>query len=552
MFSSQSSSVTSPETRETRLLWTIIALHLLAIALPYLWAGLIVPDDAVWGGLLFNPDDQNVHLAWAKGAAQGHLFSRDYFTTENLSDHSRPLFFNALTALIGLLSKISTLSVVTIYHILRLIFAACALKWFHDLCAQWTSSPRVRLTAVALAAFAGGAGWLQTLLPQVGVQVLAARNFVDRPGVAFPMMPEAWGFFSAFVFPLNIAAIALLCLTLSRLLRFQKQRARRDLIIAALAAFFLSNIHTYDALPLIALIIGATWWQRANWKSAAVVIIAASLPVFYQLRVFAGSEEFRLKALTPTSAPPFWDLALSYGFLLLLALVGAWQLRRDNQARWPLLWIVITFAIIYAPVSFARKMIEGVHLPLCFFAAVAIVALIERVRALSLQRVSIAIFIAVLSVSSWQFVGWCINENWRDNNRSRGDFMPPLFFTQSEMNALHYLDALPPERKYLRAVLCWPKLGNYIPQATGFSTYVGHWAETLNLKGGDGKLAQAYAFYNGSLNENQSIQWLRANKIAYFIESQYERAEFPATLPSARFGWKPVWSEKGTAIYAAP
>ena len=191
------------------------------------------------------------------------------------------------------------------------------------------------------------------------------------------MMPEAWGFFSAFVFTLNIAAMALLCLTLARWLRYRESRNRRDLIVAALSAFLLSNIHTYDALPLIALMIVATLWQRdvKNWKSAAIVIIAASLPVFYQIIVFAGSEEFRLKALTPTPAPPIWDLALSYGFLLLLAVIGSWQLRRELNARWPLLWILITFAIIYAPVSFARKMIEGVHLPLCFFAAVAIVAL---------------------------------------------------------------------------------------------------------------------------------------------------------------------------------
>ena len=540
MFSDHSSS----DKRETRLLWCIIALHLLAIALPYLWAYLIVPPDYVWGGLLFNVDDQNVHLAWAKGAVQGQFFSRDYFTMENLSDNTRPLFFNALTALIGLLSKITTLPVVTIYHFLRLIFAACALKWFHDLCAQWTNSPRVRLTAVALAAFAGGAGWLQKALPQV----LAGRNFVDRPGVAFPMMPEAWGFFSAFVFTINIAAMALLCLTLARLLRYRESGNRRDLIVSALSAFVLSNIHTYDALPLTALIIVATLWQRdlKNWKSATIIIIGASLPVLYQIIVFAGSEEFRLKALTPTTAPPILDLALSYGFLLLLAIIGAWQLRREHSARWPLLWIVITFAIIYVPVSFARKMIEGVHLPLCFFAAVAIVALIERARSKELQRFSVAALVAFLSISSWQFVAWCVGENWRDNNISRGDLTPPLLLSQGDMKALHYLNALPNERKYLHAVLVLPKLGNYVPQATGFSTYIGHWAETLHL---DEKSAQTIAFFTGAMTENQSVQWLRDNKIAYVIEGQYA---LPETLPLSRFGWQPIWAQHGTAIYATP
>ena len=66
------------------------------------------------------------------------------------------------------------------------------------------------------------------------------------------------------------------------------------------------------------------------------------------------------------------------------------------------------------------------------------------------------------------------------------------------------------------------------------------------------KMHKPMCFYGGALNEAQSLQWLRDNIIAYVIEGEYERGAFPDTLPSSRFGWKPIWAQNGTAIYATP
>jgi hypothetical protein len=545
------------EPREKRRLHLLVLLHALAISLPYAWAALITPPGQVWGGLLFNPDDQLVHLAWAKQAAQGHFFIRDAFTTENLSDGSRPLFFNALTWLMGVLSRLLHVEVAWVYHAIRVLSAVVGLYALHALTRFWTSDARVRILTVAIAAFAGGAGWARDALPQV----LAGRAWIDRPDATFPMMPEAWGFASNFVFTLNAASFCLLCLVYLHLLR-ARAGEKHALVLAAAFAFLLANIHTYDALPLIVVVCLATLLDHRGAalqpKPALVVILAALAPVTWQVLVFARSEEFRLKAVTPTPAPPLLDLALSLSPLLILGAVGIVAARRGlvqvlaPGRVWPVMWAVVTLTAIYAPVSFARKMIEGLHIPLSFGAALGLVFLLSKLPSPIIRRAVGVGALGVLSLSMVHFVAWCLGANWRDNNLSRGGpMMPPLRISQSDAAALKYLDSLPMSQKEGRAVVSFPKLGAYVPRATGMSTYTGHWAETLRLEGPDGKLAQLYAFFDGSMGAQESRAWLRENRIGYVLEGEYERELFRSTLPSQRLGLQRVWSDQGAAVYAA-
>src|SRR5687767_3267215 len=79
---------------EVQRFWWVAFPWLLMVSLPYLWAWAVAPQGYSYGGLLYNVDDQNVHLAWARQAAEGQWFFRDLFTSEGLSGGERPLFFN--------------------------------------------------------------------------------------------------------------------------------------------------------------------------------------------------------------------------------------------------------------------------------------------------------------------------------------------------------------------------------------------------------------------------------------------------------------------------
>ncbi|HVF09748.1 MAG TPA: hypothetical protein VNA16_03045, partial [Abditibacteriaceae bacterium] len=476
----------SIDAREWRRLHGIAALLLLALALPYLWALAITPRGYAYGGLLYNPDDQNVHLAWARQAAAGHFFFRDLFTTESLGSATRPLFTNVFCWIMGATSGLTHVPLILIYHGLRLLCAALALYSFYGLSTLLTEDKRVRLVALLLMAFSGGLGWLQAMLPQF----FPDRTFIDRPDGAL-MMPEAFTFTSAFVFPLNIASIALLPLIYGGVLRAGHTGRLKYAVWAGVAALLLANIHTYDALPLIATLLlwlalralpgapdsSAEQKESKAWLASLIVIIFALLPIAYQWLVFRNSEEFRIKALTPTPAPPLLDVVLSYGLLLLLALLGSVLSWQSSRARLMTVWVLVTLLMIYAPVSFARKMIEGLHLPLCFLAATGLVWLLARVSSPLVRRAAAAGAVGLLCISSLRFVGWCL-DNTRDNNLNRGGpFMPPLYLTGGDAAAMHFLNTLPAASRE-QAVLCLPKLGNYAPRETGLHVYIGHWAET--------------------------------------------------------------------------
>lgn len=551
-----SNSSTPSQPRETKLLHILILLHALAISLPYAWAALVVPWDATWGGLLYSPDDANVHLSWARQARDGHFFIRDLFTTENLSDNSRPLFFNALTFGIGLLSRITTLNVVICYHAVRVLCAILGLYALHALTKRWSDDWRVRISTVALAAFAGGAGWIGELTPQV----LASRVWIDRADSDL-MMPEAWGFASNFLFALNAASFALLCVTYDRLLR-AREGDRKSLVVAAIAAFLLANIHTYDALPLLAIIVLASLiearrdgFDRAKLQASLAVIGAALAPIAWQVVVYASSQEFKLKANTPTPAPALANLLGSYSPLLLLSIVGIVAARKGRLQVlaagrvWPLVWALATLLMIYAPVSFARKMIEGLHLPLAFGAALGLVALLEKMPR-GVRRAAWIGATSVLSLSMLLFAAWCISpRTWTDNNISRGLLMPPLYLARGDAHALAFLDALPASEKRGLAVLCFPKVGSYVPRATGISVFAGHWAETLHL---GRKMSESEAFYRGRLSESEARAWLSQNRIGWILEGQYEKGVYQSDL-AARYPFlKAAWAQGATKLFRVP
>lgn len=552
----ESSAVSQSEKRAFALICT---LFVLAITLPYLWAWMTVPAGYVYGGLLYNPDDQNVHLAWMRQAHDGAFFFRDSFTGESLA--TRPLFNNVFAWAVGTLSRISTLPLLFLYHTTRIVFAALALWWLLRLVACWTTNSRIRILTIALVAFSSGAGWLAFLAP--------SRTFIDRAaGVTTNsptlMMPEAWTFASVFIFPLYAVSLTLLPFVLYQTTRAVRGDGRRPLAWAFGALLILTNIHTYDALPLGLLLLT---WTVMNLKVAEErppapyaplwVSLGALPPLLYQVWVFRNSAEFQQKALTPTLAPEVLDLGLSYAPLLLLAAVGVWMARArkiDSAVWFPLLWVSAILLCIYAPVSFARKMIEGAHMPLCFLAATGLAVLLRGLSGRALQGAAVAA-VAVLSVSSFQFTAWCL-ANAADNNFSRaGMFMPPLSLAVDDASALDLLDESGEGRDGV--VLALPYLSNYVPRETGRTVYAGHWAETLNYWNNEthtGKLAEVQNFYGlgRPMTADEARTWLKKNKIRFVIEGSYEHvlmgqahAHLPLTLP--------VWNHSGaTVIYRVP
>ncbi|MBW3637349.1 MAG: hypothetical protein KY445_12950 [Armatimonadetes bacterium] len=519
----------------SRLASLILLGFLALITLPYALAPLILPQNAVWGGLLGSADDQNVHLMWARQAQEGAFFLRDKFTTESLVSGEKPLFFNVLPALMGILARIFGVDVVFPYHVLRVALAAWALWQFHQLARLVTrrdeTDNRLPIFALLLLCFTTGAGFLASL-PFFGRFL-----FIDRPDGNFPLMPEAFFLLSAFAYPLNIASFGLLALL------FRKLIEKSGALTAFFAALLLANIHTYDALPFLATATLWALWQAKNAEKSAMrvtlaAICGAILPVAYQFFVFRGSEEFRLKALTVTAPPDLPSMLLVFAPLLVLAAFGIRKWREFPAIPLLLLWIATTFALVYAPTtlfSFARKMIEGVQIPLVLLAAIGAGALWDKMAAFGPRQLVFALGLGILMISPAQFFGWIWN-NTLENNAARWRvLMPPLALSRGDAAALRAIEKQGGDG----AVLSLPYLGSYVPRATGKWTYAGHWAETLRFE--TEKFPRVARFYQGRMTPDEARAFLCDHRIRWVVEGQFEREFSGGVSVASQLGLRPIF-----------
>jgi hypothetical protein len=540
----------SPSNFENRYFWSVSFLFLCAITLPYLWAWAITPNGMGWSGLLWKADDQNVHLAWARQAQDGHLFFRDLFTTEGLVSGERPLFFNLLPLAWGLLAH-TGLPLIFWYHLTRVGAALATLWQFHRLAQLVLPTVRERVISIWLIALATGSSFAAVAVPWL----YDHYTFIDHPdptkNFPFPTMPEAFVFTSAFAYPLNIVAYGLLAL-LARLVIEPSAKSGKTAALAFGCAFLLSNIHTYDAIPLgLTVLI----WILLNKKDRrehlpvrGAILAGLALPVLYQGIVFRGSQEFREKALTLTLPPPLHSIALSLAVLLLPALLGAWIVWKSGsentstRGRFVIVWALVTVISIYAPVSFARKMLEGAQLPLALLAAVGYACLAASIANRSIRRTVMIAGAVMLSISPAYFTLFCIQQN--------DTYMPPRYLMDSEWQALHYLDT---KGDRSSAVLSLPLVGSYGPRETGMTFYLAHWAETLHF--GD-KFKLGLNFYGDRLTPTEARNLLRTNKIRYVIEGQYERLFGKNSSYASDYGLHPIWSsgsgDRRTVIYEIP
>lgn len=499
-----------------------------ALSLPYLFAWGITPPERAWLGHIWNPDEPNVYYSWMRQAADGKVFLEDLFTTEPQEGR----FTNVFLLGLGWCAALTRLPVPLVYGLARFACAALLLYSVHRFLHGLGATRPTRWAAFWLAGTASGLGWLAVAL---GPVLPPGLSFVDigletrASGIAEGlMMPEANTFASALLLPLFSFSMSLLLAIVLLGSRAIREGRLRDAVGAGLLGLLLGSVHTYDLVPLHLLLgalaaIGA-WRQRCIRPITAYVVFALlSLPsLAYQVWVFSVDEVFHAKAVTVTASPTPASYAVSFGLPLLLALAGAWFVARRREARWTpvALWLAIGLAVAFLPgLSFQRKMIEGVHLPMAMLAAVALTrqlpALLRGMPRARAARTLALAGVLLCAPSSVVLVGGRCLASVVDNNRARmGAMMPPYSVSRDDLAAALWLREHAGRED---AILCLPYLGSYVPGLTGRKVWIGHWAETLGFA--ERKLPAALAALRGQPEGAEALdacQWL--------VVGEYERA----------------------------
>jgi hypothetical protein len=187
------------------------------------------------------------------------------------------------------------------------------------------------------------------------------------------------------------------------------------------------------------------------------------------------------------------------------------------------LWAITGLILLYLPFNLQRRLITGLHLPLCILAAVGLQRWLARIGFRLRQRRSIALIVLTLGALGTLFV-WSLPLLAARQSPDTSETTALLFIRPEEASAFTWL------RDHITAgdiVLASPRLGMFIPGQTGARVIYGHPFETLEAKK---KKALVEAFYRGQIETvSPPVDFI----IYGPTERQLGQPQFPAKWPIA-------------------
>lgn len=519
---------------KTVLLWAIAIVVLSSV--PYLFGLWLAPPGYHFLGLAHNIDDGAVYLSWMRQSADGHFFIRNLFTDEPQAARQ----FNVLFLLMGWFAALTRLPLVWVFHIWRVLLGVGLIVTVWQFARLFLDKPEQRRLLIPLVGLSAGAGWL-------------------FPGLKMPdgpvdmWQPEAITFLSIYLNPLFLAGLILMLWSLHFMVLAERTRQVKPAIHAGLCLLALGNVHTYDVVT-----VGCVWVayvamrlisaRRLDFRLiglSALAVAIASPAILYQLWLYHIDPVFHARANSPTPSPSIWAFFAGYGLVFVGAIVGAvlWNRARsrDPQPSTPnpqllLVWSVVGFALPYLPVGQQRKLIMGLHIPLCILCAYGLAWLIAR-RPRLRSPVFVAAVLLLTMPSSLVFMS-------RDMALlSQGTTAPHYapFMSDDETSAMRYLAR---NTRRTDTVLAPPSFALFVPALIGHQVYYGHWSETPDYARKYGDWARIAESIDAGVSP---IDRLRAYGVKYLV--RYADTESLVQDDVHLTGLDRVWASGSVIVY---
>jgi hypothetical protein len=565
----------------------VASLVMLITCVPYLYGWLHTPKGMVYMGYVYEVPDHLVHSSWLRQVEMGEVLLDDAFTT----DPQTPHFFHIYALVLGSLARLFHLPLMMMEQSARLISGWVFLIIVYALAAQFTQSLFTRRLALLLTSLSSGLGWLVNRTPQPMFHPANwAMDYV--PQGAGLIMTEAITFNSLMMWDLFAFSYLMLALTFYLLWLAWKRASWRLAVCSGIAAAVVANVHTWDIITVWAVASSAAAalglaqrrWPRREIAMLALVVALSAVPAAYQYHLWQTSEVFREKAMKMWSPPPFDEASgraaldyltgvvrylLTFGLCALAAAlaVGRALVRRDAGWLYLSAGAVVPFALVYVPVQFQRRMAEGMHVPICILAALAVGDMLvagwnarlraARKPALSpARRWAVGLTIVALTIpSNVAMIGLILQRLSRAPSLDAQQGAPPFYLPREDLAAMQWLAAHSAPRDAVLA-LSMNSVALYLPRVSGNHTYVTHWAESIDFVR---KRAEVLRFFGHSIpspggrmrpamTNEERVRLARANHLRYVYYRRGE-ARMAKMAPDALPFLKLVYANREVRLY---
>jgi hypothetical protein len=523
--------------------WLAVGTGLLLVltSTPYLVAAVAGREDLVRVGTFWFSRDFSQYLGAMRDAASSSswlLFDR--FSAEP----HRPILMYVLYVALGKLAGALAVDPLALYYPLEVLARVGLALALYMFVAAFLSSGAERRLAFLLAAFTLGlGGW--TIPLRAALQWLGWREALAwLPDSINPYLEmNSFGvFLSAPHLMLGLA------LTLAIPPLYLRAAAGRGWWPLALATLALGLIHPFN-LPVVASVLAVdAAWQLArdgNRRPLAVLLPAVALatPILaYNAWVFTfdpfWSGTYGKQNLMPSPHPlGAW---VDFGLVMLAAPLGLWLWRPWSRPehRLLLLWIGLTFAWMYAPVQFQRRLGFGLQPGLSVAAAVALMAAQRWATRgpLGTRPVNYALALLAIPTPMLVFVSLVTSAAF---NKPTAVYL----WTRNEQAAAEWLAAHSTRED---VVLSSIETGNGLVGWIPGRVVVGHIVATFDAPAKERIVKQ---FFSSTTPADERSRLLASSGATYVFVGPRERSLGAAgldALPELR----PLYRESGVTIYA--
>jgi len=490
----------------------IMAIVLCAIAfIPQIVAFRHAPADAQYMMTLYPvPDDTNSYFTWIRQATDGHFFFNFKYSSEA---HIRALFHPIFLSM-GLLVK-AGIPLVGVWYGTQVLSILLLVWTLYVFISRFFIRVALRRFGLAFISLAGGWGFLHFVLHRNAVTLWTPADISMTETTLARSI--SWPFIFCF-------SVVLILWSFLMYMRYLESPQRKYFYGAAAAGFAVSLIHPYDA-GIIASVAGLYTIIRYGFGRIPTVIAYVCiviLPTLYHAvllidPVFRGHSTFDMSSPNPVA------YLGGFGILVPLAVIGAVVIllgsRFQKKSDWllPIVWAGVLPLLLYAPVNFQRRMIEGGIVAYGILAVLGMQTIWQILRSFHpthrvLYRwtvwggMSAVVLISMLTVVSL----------FSDDLKRAQHPSYPYVIPKTIGESMTWLDKqASPDDVILSA---WAT-GSFIPRLTGSVTYIGHGAQTY--KAGR-KSAEAEKFFSFFTPMSERDRLVIDRGITYVVYGPYE------------------------------
>ncbi len=549
--------IRSIDKKEWRWVIWISVFIILITTLPYIYGWLQTPPNHTYTGLhSLTPGDVHVYFSWMEQVKQGHFISKDLYTSE---PQARVLL-NSFWSIEGLIAKYTGLSNNLVFQLSRIILIPFFLSLLYLLSAFVFKEKMWRKISFVFLSLASGWGFLISLFLPNSVY---AKGWYNWPLDLWA--PESNNLLTMFQSPHLILSTAFILLILGLSWWAIETDRYQYSLLAGLIALAELQFHPFHAPTIFGVLAGYFLVQLlAGWKKIktvknylfkivkhSLVVLVISLPsIIYWLTLELTDLVTQIRTYQNVClTPPLWITLASYGLLIPLAVWAIYNFHRpehkfDNLKIFITSWLVMQFVLLYAPLAFQRRLMQGLQLPMIILAVWGLKFVYQTLQKKLKPRqfnfyvlnkpLMIILFIFVLTGSNLY--------NWIREIAVFAKSYPQLYVRNDVVAAYEWLQQnTPPETVILSDLYN----GNLIPGRTGRFVYVGHGVETLFF---ESKLARMAWFYSTNEFDDKKIKFLKHNRINYVFYSPNEKG-MRAFKPSEKNYLKKVFQQGEAEIY---